>query len=436
MKKTNINDNVIRVDAYEKARGEALYLTDINFPNQLYARMIRSPKSRGIIKDVKIPKLEKDYYYIDHNDLIGKNSLKMIFEDWKCFAGNEVNYIGETIGLLVGPSLDRLYEIEEEIEINIEEQDAIFTIDDAIAKKTIIHEPDNIYYTVTADKGCVNDEVFDSAYEVFEETVETGFQEHVHLETNAVACTIEDGKITVYASSQCPFYVRKSVAGLIGLDVEDLVVKQVTTGGAFGGKENFTDILAGPLVVAVNKIKRPIKLVFDREEDMLYSVKRHPSKVTFKTALDEKGNILAIDAVIYYNAGYYMSSSLVVLQRGVFHANGVYDIPNMVARGYLARTNTFPSDAFRGFGAPQTIFAIELHLNHIAKKYGYDPASYKQKYFMKKDSVTITEGHIVEDVMLDKMLDQIATASNYYDKFASYQKGKGKGIGISFYNLT
>ena len=154
---------------------------------------------------------------------------------------------------------------------------------------------------------------------------------------------------------------------------------------------------------------------------MLYSVKRHPSKTTFRTALDKDGNILGIDGVVVYNCGPYLSGSFVVLQRGVFHANGVYDIPNTHVKGIGIATNTFPSDAFRGFGAPQTLFAIETHMEHIAKKFGFDPAEYKSRYFIKKDEETITNGHIIERVMLPEMLEKVAEASDYWRKSKEYE---------------
>ena len=181
-------------------------------------------------------------------------------------------------------------------------------------------------------------------------------------------------------------------------------------------------------------IKKPIKLVFDREEDMLYSVKRHPSKITYRTALDKDGNILGIDGLVYYNGGPYLSGTYVVLQRGVFHANGVYNIPNTYVKGIGIATNTFPSDAFRGFGAPQTLYAIETHMEHIAKRFGIDPAEYKSRYFIKQGGETITNGHVVERVVLPEMLEQVLGKSDYRRKAATYAPGSGRGIGISFYN--
>lgn len=434
---TSIDDRVVRVDAEAKARGEAMYVADYSFPDMLYAYMVRSSVPRGRILDIHVPQLPDGYYFISAKDIPenGRNELWMIQKDWRCFADGDVRYVGETIGLLVGPDRNILKYLLDNTKIDYEEETPAVTIDDAIALKGgPIYGEDNILCSLYCEKGRPMQEIFNEADSVFTETLETGFQEHVHLDTNGAIITEEDGKYVIYVSAQCPFYVRKSVAGLLGLNPEDIVIRQVTTGGAFGGKEHFPDVLCGPLLVAESVIHKPIKLVFDRTEDMLYSVKRHPSKITFRTALDKEGSILGIEGTIYYNCGAYLSSSYVVLQRGVFHANGVYDFPATYLKGMGVATNTFPSDAFRGFGAPQTLFAIETHLDHIARKFGFDPAEYKSRYFIKKGGETVTNGHIVEDVKLPEMLKQIADASDYYRKAAEYGIGSGKGIGVSFYN--
>ena len=434
---TRIDDRIKRVDAVAKARGEAIYLADMRPEGLLYGRFVRSTIARGRIESIELPQLPDGYYFISAKDIPeeGKNSLVMIAGDWRCFADKDVRYVGETIGILVGKSRAVLKALDDEIKITYSEEEPCITIDDALALKGgAILNDDNIHCSLVSEKGEPVEDVLERADQIFEETIETGFQEHVHMETNAAMCTIEDGKYTIYASAQCPFYIRKSICGLLNLKPEDIVVKQTTTGGAFGGKEHFPDVLAGPLLVAESVVRKPIMLVFDREEDMEFSVKRHPSKVTFRTGLDKDGNILGSDINVYYNCGAYLSSSYVVLQRGVFHANGVYNFPSTRIHGYGVATNTFPSDAFRGFGAPQTLFAVEMHLDHIAAKFGIDPVEYKKRYFLKQGDETVTQGHIVEKVVLNEMLEQVAEKSDYWRKAAEYGRGKGRGIGMSFYN--
>ena len=436
MPSTKINDKVIRVDAVAKARGDAKYVCDLSFPEMQYAYMVRSSIPRGKILNIETPQMPKGYKFITYKDIPvgGKNELWMIAKDWRAFAEGDVRYVGETIGLVVGPDRNVLKYLKDRIKIEYEEETPAVSIDDGVnLVGGPIRDGNNITCELFCEKGKDMEEVFAEADEIFEETIETGFQEHVHLETNGVIVLFEDGKYVVYASAQCPFYIRKSVAGLINKPYDDIIVRQTTTGGAFGGKEHFPDVIAGPMLVALNVVRKPIKLIFDREEDMLYSVKRHPSKVVYKTAIKD-GKILGTKGLIRYNVGAYLASSYVVLQRGVFHANGVYDFPNTYLKGEGIATNTFPSCAFRGFGAPQTLFAIETHMDHIARHLGVDPLAFKEAHLIKKGGETVTNGHIVEEVMLPEMIKVVTEASDYYRKATEYKLGSGKGIGIAMYN--
>lgn len=435
---TKIDDRIIRVDAVQKARGEATYVCDMTLPDMLYAYMVRSTVSRGKIKAIHLPEMPEGYYFISAKDIPvkGKNELWMIMKDWRCFADEYVLYYGETIGLVVGPDRTVLKDLKAQIKIDYEEMTPAVTIDDAIncvGGPFFPEKNSNVMCELFCEKGRPMDEVFAEADEIFEETIETPYQEHVHLETNGAIVDMEDGKFVFYASAQCPFYIRKSVAGLLDIPPEDIIVRQATTGGAFGGKEHFPDALCGPLLVAENIIRKPIKMIFDREEDTQFSVKRHPSKCIYKTAIKD-GKITGVKGHIYYNCGAYLSSSYVVLQRGVFHGNGVYTFPSTYLKGEGMATNMFPSDAFRGFGAPQTIFAVETHLDHIAHHLGVDPLELKMQYIAKKGDETTTNGHIIEEVKLPEMLDVICRESDYWRKAKEYTPGCGKGIGVALYN--
>ncbi|MCR4677015.1 MAG: xanthine dehydrogenase family protein molybdopterin-binding subunit [Sphaerochaetaceae bacterium] len=433
----DISKAVRRVDAVAKSNGTAKYVPDYDFGDCLWARMIRSSIPRGKILNINLPELPEGYTFVSYKDIPegGKNYLHMIATDWKCFAEDEVRYVGETIGLLVGPDKTKLEDLLEQVKVDYEEMEAATTIDEGVAcKGGAFVNDNNIHCHLKLEVG-KPDEAFAKAAKIVEETIETGFQEHIYLETNGACCVPEkNGEYTVYASAQCPFYIRKSIAPLLNISPEKITVKQTTTGGAFGGKEHFPDVLCGPLLVAAHKTGKTVKMIFDREEDVEFSVKRHPSKVVFKTGLDENGNIVAMDSKVYYNVGGYLASSFVVLQRGCFHVTGCYEFPNFRTEGFGVATNTFPSCAFRGFGAPQTLFAIETHMCHLAEMQGLDPLEYKRRYFIKQGGITSTNGKIVERVMIPEMLDQVLKASDYERKIKEYGTGKGKGIGISFYN--
>lgn len=432
----DISKAIRRVDAVAKCEGTAKYVSDYEFKDCLWARLVRSTIPRGKIKAINVPQMPEGYRLITCRDIPegGHNYLHMITTDWKCFAEDEVRYVGETIGILVGPDRTTLEDILDGITIDYEEQEAATTIEEALALKGGAFVNDNnIFCQLQLDVGNV-DEAFAKADRIVEETLETGYQEHVYLETNGACCIPEGDGYVVYASAQCPFYIRKSIAPILNIDPEKITVRQTVTGGAFGGKEHFPDVLCGPLLLAAHVMKKGVKMVFDREEDIENSVKRHPSKVTFRTGLDKDGNIIAMDSVVYYNVGGYLSSSFVVLQRGCFHVTGCYSFPNMRTKGLGVATNCFPSCAFRGFGAPQTIFAVETHLCHIAEMQGLDPLEYKSRYFIKQGDTTSTNGKVVERVMIPEMLGQVLKASDYERKARQYEWGSGRGIGISFYN--
>ncbi len=435
---TRLGDRIERIDARAKARGEAVYVSDMVLPDMLYAMMVRSTCPRGDIRSIKTPVMPEGYYFISADDIPpeGKNELWMIAKDWRAFAKDYVLYVGETIGLVVGPDRAVVKAIKDSITVEyVNEKTPAVTIDDGlecVGGPMFPEKNSNIFCSLFCQKGRPMEEVFAEADEIFEERIDTGWQEHVHLETNGAIVTMEGDSYVFYASAQCPFYIRKSVAGLLGVPYEKIIVRQCTTGGAFGGKEHFPDVLCGPLLVAEHKIRKPIKLIFDREEDTQFSVKRHPSKNVYKTAIKD-GKITGIEAHIYYNVGAYLSSSFVVLQRGVFHANGVYNIPNTYITGEGVGTNTFPSCAFRGFGAPQTIFAVETHLDHLAHHLGVDPLEFKKQYIIKQGEETVTNGHIIEEVKLPEMLDVLTRESDYWRKSREYTRGCGRGIGVSMY---
>ncbi len=431
-----ISTSVRRIDAEDKASGKAWYISDYEFDGLLYARMLRSERPRAVITNISLPEFPEGYFYIDGKDIpeAGKNNIMMIKEDWHVFAEKEVRYIGETIALVVGPDKEKVLTLLSQITVSYGDKEPAYTIEEGlICKGGPIHGEDNLFGEYDLVKGDPK-KAFKQAVRVVEGVYRTGFQEHLYMEPQGMVGTWEDNKLTLYASAQCPFYIRKSVAGVIGVKEEAIRIKQVTTGGAFGGKEHFPDVIATPLAVAVNKIRKPIELVFDRIEDISFTCKRHPSKITIKTALDRNNSILGIDIDTLINGGGYESSTLIVLQRALIHGLGVYNIPSVHVHGRAVATNTFPSDAYRGFGAPQGLFAIELHMSQVARAVDMLPADFKRSYFIKKGDMTVTNTTMKDVVKLEEMFSAVDEMSEYSKKVKEYEHNPLKGIGISFVN--
>ena len=438
----SVSTPVPRVDAAQKAAGVAGYVADLKVEGVLYARSVRSSVPRGRIVSVSYPDLPTGYTVVDWRDIPegGKNTILMIDDDWPVFARDEVRFVGQTLGLIVGPDRTTLSRLVEEVAVEYEEATPAYTIEDSLSLRGgALQGEDNVFVEYLLEKGDWAG-AEKAAARIVEEEFSTGFQEHVYMEPQGCLMLREKGVLTLYASTQCPFYLRKALANTLGLPKEEIRVVQAHTGGGFGGKEHYPDVLATALGVAVLKTESPVQMVLDRHEDMMYTSKRHPSRIRFRTALDRKGAIIGMDIDTVLNAGAYITCSSVVLQRAILSATGVYDIPNARVRGRALATNTVPSDAFRGFGAPQALFAIETHMDHLAaeaaKEAGAeataDPAAFKRRYFLENGSETVSGGLVHDAVLLETMLERIEAASGYTRK--RREAGPGRGIGISFFN--
>ena len=431
-----ISAPVRRVDHDEKCRGEAKYVSDLKFDGMLYAKTVRSTRPRAKIVSIDIPPLPEGYFIVDRHDVPGRNRVRILIYDQPFFAEEMVNYIGEPILLVVGPDPDKIAEIIDSIRIEYEDLPAVFTIEQALEENSPrIFGEDNCFVDYKYTKGDPDD-AFSRAAKVIRGTYRTGYQEHLYIEPQGVVGICEDGKVTVYGSMQCPYYIKRAVAEGLGWEEDRVRVVQVATGGAFGGKEEYPSLIGGQVAFAALKTGRPVKLIFDRDEDILATTKRHPSVVDIAAALDKKGNILAFDVDVKFDAGAYAGLSDVVLQRGIFAASGVYNIPNLRVRGRAVATNNVPTGAFRGFGGPQVFFAVESHMDRIAEELGVNPLDLRKKYLLKKGDTTCTGGLVRQDVKLPEMIDRAVQKSDYYRKWEQYRRQNGKirrGIGISLF---
>ncbi len=424
---------VARVDAAEKASGTARYVADLRVEGMLYAKMVRSTVARAKILSVRYPDLPEGYFAIDAGDIPpeGVNGILVINDDWPVFARDEVRFKGQTIALLVGPDRGVLSSLAAAVRVEYEEREPAYTIQDSLdLKGGPVHGTDNLFADYRFQKGDP-DAAFKAAALIVEEEFTTGFQEHIYLEPQGCLGLWEGGRVVIHAAIQCPFYLKKSVVHALGCHDEDVRVVQPPTGGGFGGKEHYPDVLATAVAVAVRKLKQPVQLIYDRSEDIRYTSKRHPARIRFHTALDRKGRVSAMEVDTCLNAGAYETCSAVVLQRAIFTATGVYNIPHVRVRGRACATNVVPSDAFRGFGAPQALFAIEMHMDHLARAGGVDQVEFKRRHFLAKGDATVTSGHIYDEVMLPRMLERILAVSGYREKTAS--AAPGRGMGISFF---
>ena len=418
---TDISKSVPKVDHEEKASGKSLFVSDIKMDGMLYAKTVRSIHPKAKLIKITLPELPSGYFVVDYKDVPKENYVKMIFEDWKVFAENEVHYIGEPILLVVGKNREKIDEIIQKIKIEYKVLKPLFEY-----KKSLIHK--------AFQKGNVKD-VFRRKYKTIEYEYSTGYQEQAYIEPQGFICYPEEkGKITLIGSIQCPYYVHKAVANTLGLADEQIRVIQPSVGGAFGGKEEYPSLLACQLAVAVYKIGKPIKMILEREEDMLVTTKRHPSKIKLMASIDDNHQVLGIKAHVSLDSGAAIGLSGVVLSRAMIAVTSAYTIENLSVTGDVYFTNTVPTGAFRGFGAPQMIFAIEMFMNHIAKDLGIDPFEFRMKHLAKQNDLTSTSGLFRDPIIMKDMIDKAVNESNYHEKTMKYKDPLVyKGIGMSWF---
>ncbi len=424
-----------RIDAPEKIGGYARYISDMHFEGKLFAVTYRSSKARAAIKSVSVPPLPEGYCIVDRNDVPGLNRVKMLVNDQPFFAEEQVNYIGEPILLVVGPGMEKIEEIVSDIKAEYEDIEPVLTLEESEENGVLIYGKDNRIAAYELMKGDPEG-AFLSAGETLEGEYETGLQEHVYIEPQGVVALFENGRITVYGSMQCPYYVKRALVQCLGWEDDRVRVVQTTTGGAFGGKEDYPSIIAGQVACAAIKTGRPVQIIFEREEDIRYTTKRHPSKIRIRSALDSEGKVAAMDIEIKLDGGAYAGLSSVVLQRAMFAATGVYDIPNVRVKGAVLATNTVPTGAFRGFGGPQAFFAVEMHMQELARRCNESPLDFKLRHTIKKGGHTVTDGLMREEVKLQQMVEQLDRISGYSKKYTSFQQSsreKYRGVGLSLF---
>ncbi|WP_017416123.1 xanthine dehydrogenase family protein molybdopterin-binding subunit [Clostridium tunisiense] len=421
-----------RFDAADKIRGEARYIGDMFFEEFFYAKTLRSTMARAKILSIEYPELPEGYYIVDKNDIPNKNRVKIVTYDMPFFAEDTVNYIGEPIALVVGKEKNIIEELLAKVKVNYEILDPIYTIEEASCKLPI-YGKDNLYADYHYKKGDIQ-QAYKEAYKVFTKEYETGYQEHIYLEPQGVAASYKDGKVTIYGSMQCPYYVKDAVVEALGFEGNRVQIIQTTTGGAFGGKEEYPSLTGGHVAFATIKCNKPVVLIFDRDEDIECTTKRHPSKIKVTMLVDKYNKIIGIDNDIRLDGGAYCGLTNIVLQRAMFTATGVYNIPNVSVRGRAIATNTVPGGGFRGFGAPQGFFALEMHMEYIAKELGLTSLEFKKINLAKTGDLTSTGGVYRGYVPTKELIDRIEEMSQYSKKYKEYKSSDTlKGIGMSLF---
>src|ERR1700757_1302288 len=433
-----VGKSVPRKEGRDKVTGRSQYVDDMVLPNMLFGATVRSQIPRGRIRNITFGSgIAWDEFVIASvKDIPGKNCIALIGDDQPCLANEFVNHPEEPILLLAHPDRHLLPQAVKAVSIEYEALPSIFTIEESERRSEIVWGEDNIFKTYLIEKGNLN-AVWDKADYIVEGEYSTGAQEQLYIENNGMIAIFDAAQgITVWGSLQCPYYIHKALMALCNLPAEKVRVVQMETGGAFGGKEEYPSMIAAHAALLAIKSARPVKIIYDRMEDMAATTKRHPSRTRHRTAVSKDGKILGGEIDFTIDGGAYLTLSPVVLSRGAIHAGGPYYWPSVRIHATAVATNAPPNGAFRGFGAPQSLFAMERHMDRIARAVGLSPVEIRRRNFLQPGQITTTDQVIREPINLGKLLDRALDLSDYRNKkqrFAEQnQVGTSrKGVGIA-----
>jgi len=387
-----VGKSIERRGAKEAVVGKAIYADDIKMEGVIHLKVVRSTRAHAIIQKIDtsaaelIPGVIKIF---TSEDIKGSNRYGIITKDQEVLAERKVRYVGDPIALVAAETEPIAVEAAKEVKVQYEDLPPFYTVEDAKGCATEpIHENGNLLSSRDIIKGDI-DKGFDEADIVIEHTYTTPMIAHGYLETEAgIGFLDEKGTIVIHVSTQNPHYDQRDVAAALGLEPDQIRIVQSTTGAAFGGKLDIS--VQAHVALAVQYLKRTVKLRYEMEETMQAAAKRHAMVIYYKTGAKRDGRIMAVEVRFALDTGAYASYGLAVLSRAATHATGPYEVPNVKIHGDVYYTNKIWAGAMRGFGVPQISFAHESQMDSLAKALRIDPFQIRMINALKPGSITTT----------------------------------------------
>ncbi|XP_014214847.1 xanthine dehydrogenase-like [Copidosoma floridanum] len=364
---------IIHASAMKQVTGEAVYLDDMpKITNELYLAFVLSTRAHARILKVdpsQALNVKGVVAFYDANDIPEHNRhVGPIFHDEELFVSKEVTSQGQTIGVIVAN--DQLTAQKAARLVKVEYEDLspiIISIEDAIKARSFHEGSGKSIVKGDVDRG------FTESDHVLEAEVHMGGQEHFYLETHSsLAVPREEDELEIFSSTQHPSEIQKLVAHVLGVPINRINVRVKRMGGGFGGKESRGHLVALPVAFAAHRLRKPVRCMLDRDEDMMMSGTRHPFLFRYKVGFTSDGLLKAVEIYIYSNAGYSIDLSPAIVERAMFHFENSYKIPSVRVYGYMCKTHLPSNTAFRGFGGPQGMFAAENIIRHVADYLGRD----------------------------------------------------------------
>jgi aerobic-type carbon monoxide dehydrogenase small subunit (CoxS/CutS family) len=429
-----IGQRTRRLDAPAKVTGAIKYAADMFMPNMLHMQVLRSPHAHARIVGMDLeaaramPGVE---CVLTCDDVPGVDNFGVFIEDQPTLARGVVRYVGEAVVAVAAETLDIARAAVAAIRVDYEVLPSLFDPHEAMLDGQIqLHAfaPGNICKHTRIRKGDV-DSAMAQADLIVEQTYDTQSIEHAYLEPEAgLAYPEADGCITVQSPSQNITHHRHMLARILGRPINKVRMIMSTVGGGFGGKEDM--IYQGFLAMAAIKTRRPVRYVFTREESIKASAKRHPFNIRYTMGLKRDGRIVATKMVMVADGGAYALSTPGVMNKSAILGPGPYDIPNVWVDSIGVYTNNTPSGAFRAFGAFQSEFATECHLDLCAQRLGMDPVALRRINLMQDGATTHTRQQL-DRVLAVECLEAAIKAAGW-DPGVPYRQGQGDAARTDF----
>jgi CO/xanthine dehydrogenase Mo-binding subunit len=413
----------LRREGPDKLTGAAKYADDLVFPGAWFGATIRSTEAhaRFLGFDLATDFDWSTVVVVTAADIPGDNIVSLISDDQPVLVpiGGEIQHHAEPLILLAAADREQLRAARRRVTIRTERLPAIF---DPL-------ESEHVFAHYEIDAGDVSAGLAAADF-VLEGTYRVGHQEQLYIENNAIiAVPREDGGVEVHGSLQCPYYIHKALKRSLRLNDEQARVIQAETGGGFGGKEEYPSIIALHAALLARKCGKPVRMIYDRHEDLAATTKRHPAIVTHRTGIMLDGTLVAQEIEVVMDGGAYCTLTPVVLSRGAIHSGGPYRCPNVRIRARATRTNTPPNGAFRGFGAPQVEFAAEIQIDRLAEELGLSPLEIRRRNLYREGDTTPTGQVLRESVAASEVLERAAEAAEFEGVRARTGRARAARIG-------
>jgi xanthine dehydrogenase large subunit len=393
-------------------RGAATYVDDIREPEgTLHIAVGMADKASGTLRGLDLSAVraaEGVVAVLTAADIPGKNDIAPAFADEPLFADNEILFHGQALFAVVARDRDVARRAARLARIDIAEGAPTITVDDALATGARVL-PDYEFGRGDAERAVA------AAPHRLEGVFRIGGQEHFYLEGQAsLAIPGEAGEMTVHCSTQDPTEAQHIVARVLGLPDAFVTVETRRMGGGFGGKESQACAWAAIAALGARATGAPCKVRLDRDDDFQLTGKRHDFRADWRVGYDDAGRIAAYDVVLNARCGCSVDLSLGVVDRAMFHAANSYWIPDVRVGSRRLKTNTVSNTAFRGFGGPQGMVAIERVIDAIARERGLDPLDVRKANFLRAGGDRTPYGQQVEDLeTLPALVEELEASSDY-----------------------